>query len=141
MPSGAELRPVLYNSWEATGFLLDEANQMALAERAAALGCELFVMDDGWFGARVSDNAGLGDWTPNPERFPHGLAPLIARVTERRYGEPYVPARLPFLPPSARWQDADTGMTFMSAFLTTHGLDAGLFRNHDSAVTHLRRLP
>lgn len=82
MPSGAELRPVLYNSWEATGFRLDETNQLALAERAAALGCELFVMDDGWFGARLSDDAGLGDWTPNPDRFPRGLAPLIARVNE-----------------------------------------------------------
>ncbi|WP_433086629.1 alpha-galactosidase [Dactylosporangium sp. CA-052675] len=82
LPHGDELRPVLYNSWEATGFLLDEANQMALAERAAALGCELFVMDDGWFGARVADNAGLGDWLPNSARFPDGLGPLIARVHE-----------------------------------------------------------
>ncbi|WP_432841116.1 alpha-galactosidase [Dactylosporangium sp. CA-092794] len=82
LPHGDELRPVLYNSWEATGFLLDEANQMSLAERAAALGCELFVMDDGWFGTRVTDTAGLGDWTPNPTRFPNGLDPLIKRVTE-----------------------------------------------------------
>ncbi|GAA2382895.1 alpha-galactosidase [Dactylosporangium salmoneum] len=82
LPHGDELRPVLYNSWEATGFLLDEANQMALAERAAALGCELFVMDDGWFGARLSDNAGLGDWLPNPTRFPNGLGPLVKRVTD-----------------------------------------------------------
>nr|BFE61339.1 alpha-galactosidase [Dactylosporangium thailandense] len=82
LPHGDELRPVLYNSWEATGFRLDEANQMALAERAAALGCELFVMDDGWFGARVADNAGLGDWLPNPARFPNGLGPLIERVRE-----------------------------------------------------------
>jgi alpha-galactosidase len=82
LPHGDELRPVLYNSWEATGFALDEANQMALAERAAALGCELFVMDDGWFGARIADNAGLGDWLPNTTRFPNGLGPLIARVAE-----------------------------------------------------------
>ncbi|WP_432992786.1 alpha-galactosidase [Dactylosporangium sp. CA-233914] len=82
LPHGEELRPVLYNSWEATGFRLDEANQMALAERAAALGCELFVMDDGWFGNRVSDNAGLGDWQPNTDRFPDGLGPLVKRVHE-----------------------------------------------------------
>ncbi|MFC5008007.1 alpha-galactosidase [Dactylosporangium cerinum] len=81
MPSGGETRPVLYNSWEATGFQLDEANQLALAERAAAIGCELFVMDDGWFGKRVDDHAGLGDWTPNPDRFPDGLGPLIKHVT------------------------------------------------------------
>jgi alpha-galactosidase len=41
---------------------------------------ELFVMDDGWFGARASDHAGLGDWTPNPDRFPGGLTPLIDEV-------------------------------------------------------------
>ncbi|WP_433060442.1 alpha-galactosidase [Dactylosporangium sp. CS-033363] len=86
LPHGDEVRPVLYNSWEATGFLLDEANQIALAERAAALGCELFVMDDGWFGTRVADNAGLGDWLPNAERFPNGLGPLVARVRELGMG-------------------------------------------------------
>jgi alpha-galactosidase len=80
LPVGEELLPVIYNSWEATAFDVNEANQMALAERAAALGCELFVMDDGWFGARVNDFAGLGDWTPNPRRFPDGLGPLIDRV-------------------------------------------------------------
>ncbi|HTJ36791.1 MAG TPA: alpha-galactosidase [Dactylosporangium sp.] len=82
LPHGDELRPVLYNSWEATQFRVDEAGQMALAERAAALGCELFVMDDGWFGARVADTAGLGDWRPNPGRFPNGLGPLVKRVGE-----------------------------------------------------------
>jgi alpha-galactosidase len=73
-----ETRPVLYNSWEATGFDVDEAGQMALAARAADLGAELFVMDDGWFGNRTSEKAGLGDWTPNPARFPDGLGPLVA---------------------------------------------------------------
>jgi len=53
---------------------------MALAERAASIGVELFVMDDGWFGARTDDTAGLGDWYPNPERFPDGLGPLIEHV-------------------------------------------------------------
>ncbi|GIM97492.1 alpha-galactosidase [Paractinoplanes toevensis] len=75
-----ETRPVLYNSWEATGFDVDEAGQTALAARAARLGVELFVVDDGWFGGRVSDHAGLGDWTPNPDRFPDGLRPLSAEV-------------------------------------------------------------
>ena len=73
-------RPVLYNSWEATGFDVDEENQKALAARAARIGCELFVMDDGWFGARTSAQAGLGDWRVNPERFPNGLTPLIDEV-------------------------------------------------------------
>ncbi|GIF23020.1 alpha-galactosidase [Actinoplanes tereljensis] len=75
-----EPRPVLYNSWEATGFDVDEPGQTALAARAARLGVELFVVDDGWFGERVSDHAGLGDWTPNPDRFPNGLRPLSAEV-------------------------------------------------------------
>ncbi len=74
------VRPILYNSWEATSFAVNERNQMELVEQAAALGVEVFVMDDGWFGARNNDRAGLGDWTVNPEKFPHGLNPLIARV-------------------------------------------------------------
>ncbi len=75
-----KLRPVLYNSWEATEFNVDEAGQIALAERAAKLGVERFVIDDGWFGQRKNDHAGLGDWYVNPQKFPHGLKPVIDRV-------------------------------------------------------------
>jgi alpha-galactosidase len=74
------VRPVLYNSWEATAFAVNERNQMELAEKAAELGAEVFVVDDGWFGARDNDYAGLGDWTVSPAKFPHGLNPLVARV-------------------------------------------------------------
>lgn len=74
------LRPVLYNSWEATEFNVNEEGQKALAEKAAKLGVELFVMDDGWFGARNNDHAGLGDWSVNPQKFPNGLKPLIDYV-------------------------------------------------------------
>ncbi len=74
------LRPVLFNSWEATGFDVTEAGQLSLAERAARLGVERFVIDDGWFGQRHNDHAGLGDWTVNPQKFPHGLQPVIDRV-------------------------------------------------------------
>ena len=73
-------RPVIYNSWEATEFKVDEAGQMALAEKAASIGVDRFVMDDGWFGKRNTDHAGLGDWYVNPEKFPHGLKPLIDKV-------------------------------------------------------------
>ncbi len=73
-------RPVLYNSWEATEFAVDEAGQMLLAEKAASLGVERFVMDDGWFGQRRNDHAGLGNWYVNPQKFPRGLKPLIDRV-------------------------------------------------------------
>lgn len=74
------LRPILYNSWEATEFAVDEKGQIALAEKAARIGVERFVMDDGWFGARDNDHAGLGDWTVNRRKFPNGLKPLIDKV-------------------------------------------------------------
>ena len=73
-------RPVIYNSWEATEFKVDEPGQIALAEKAASIGVDRFVMDDGWFGKRNTDHAGLGDWYVNPEKFPHGLKPLIDKV-------------------------------------------------------------
>lgn len=83
MPQGKarQLRPVMYNSWGVFEFDIDEQQQMQLAERAAALGVELFIMDDGWFGARDSEHAGLGDWYPSPKKFPNGLDPLIQHVT------------------------------------------------------------
>jgi alpha-galactosidase len=82
LPGGAKsrLRPVLYNSWEATEFNVDEAGQESLADKAAKLGVELFVVDDGWFGKRNNDRAGLGDWYVNPQKFPQGLKPLIDHV-------------------------------------------------------------
>jgi alpha-galactosidase len=73
-------RPIIYNSWEATEFAVNEAGQTALAEKAATLGVERFVVDDGWFGQRKNDHAGLGDWYVNPTKFPNGLKPLIDRV-------------------------------------------------------------
>jgi len=73
-------RPVIYNSWEATEFAVDEPGQVALAEKAASIGVDRFVMDDGWFGQRKTDHAGLGDWYVNKEKFPNGLKPLIDKV-------------------------------------------------------------
>ena len=52
---------------------VNEAGQIALAEKAAALGVDRFSVDDGWFGQRKNDHAGLGDWYVNKEKFPHGL--------------------------------------------------------------------
>jgi alpha-galactosidase len=77
-----ELRPVLYNSWEAVGFSVNEAEQLKLVEKAARIGAEVFVIDDGWFGQRHHDRAGLGDWYVNSEKFPNGLSPLINKVNE-----------------------------------------------------------
>ncbi|KAE8154556.1 putative alpha-galactosidase C [Aspergillus avenaceus] len=82
-------RPVLLNSWEGLYFDYNESTIYQLAEESATLGVKLFVMDDGWFGdkyPRTSDNAGLGDWTPNPERFPEGLSPLVQDVTDLKAG-------------------------------------------------------
>ena len=78
----SRLRPILYNSWEATTFDVNEPGQNALADKAAKLGVEMFVMDDGWFGQRNDDHAGLGDWVVNPKKFPNGLAPLIKHVND-----------------------------------------------------------
>lgn len=75
-----EPRKVLYNSWEATYFNVNSQDQMALAEKAAKMGIELFVVDDGWFGQRNHDRAGLGDWSVNKDKFPNGLGELIDRV-------------------------------------------------------------
>ncbi|MGW3865389.1 alpha-galactosidase [Streptomyces sp. NPDC005047] len=80
LPHPQEVRPVLYNSWEATSFEVSEDNQLALARSAADLGAELFVLDDGWFRGRDDDGAGLGDWAPHPKRFPRGLRPLADEV-------------------------------------------------------------
>ncbi|MBX9815316.1 MAG: alpha-galactosidase, partial [Sphingomonas sp.] len=80
--AGPELgpRPVHLNSWEGLYFDQDEARLIALAERAAVLGVERFVLDDGWFVGRRDDRAGLGDWRVDPVKYPRGLAPLAERV-------------------------------------------------------------
>ncbi|GLW01452.1 alpha-galactosidase [Streptomyces lavendulae] len=80
LPDPGRDRPVLYNSWEATGFGVDQPGQVRLARLAARTGAELFVLDDGWFGARRSDGAGLGDWVPRQDAFPDGLRPLADEV-------------------------------------------------------------
>jgi len=82
LPHGPIAHQVLYNSWEATEFDVDEASQIELAKRAAAMGVELFVLDDGWFHGRDTDRAGLGDWWPDERKFPNGLAPLIGQVNQ-----------------------------------------------------------
>lgn len=74
-------RPVLLNTWEAVYFDHDLGRLQALADRAAAVGVERFVLDDGWFGGRRDDTAGLGDWFVSPDAHPHGLGPLIDHVT------------------------------------------------------------
>ena len=73
-------RPVTLNVWEAVYFDHDLERLTDLADRAAALGVERFVLDDGWFGSRRDDTSGLGDWVVSPEVWPDGLGPLIDHV-------------------------------------------------------------
>ncbi|MCI8877755.1 MAG: alpha-galactosidase [Oscillospiraceae bacterium] len=73
-------KPVLINHWEATEARFTADRLAEIAQEAAALDLELFVMDDGWFGARDDDNAGLGDWFVNEEKLPGGLGALVERV-------------------------------------------------------------
>ena len=72
---------MLLNTWEAVYFDHDLDRLRALADRAAAVGVERFVLDDGWFGGRRDDTAGLGDWWVSPDAHPDGLGPLIDHVT------------------------------------------------------------
>ncbi len=73
-------RPIVLNTWEAVYFQHDLATLNTLADRAASVGVERFVLDDGWFGGRRHDRAGLGDWWVSPEVWPQGLTPLISHV-------------------------------------------------------------
>lgn len=75
-------RPVLINNWEATYFDFDEEKLISIAEKAHDVGVELFVLDDGWFGERNHDRAGLGDWFVNEKRLPKGIGSLAEKVRD-----------------------------------------------------------
>ncbi|KAH7113731.1 Melibiase-domain-containing protein [Dendryphion nanum] len=80
-----QVRPVLLNSWEGLGCKINEDSLVTLAGEAAELGMHMFVMDDGWFGVkypRKDDSQGLGDWTPDPRKFPHGLGPFVDQINK-----------------------------------------------------------
>ncbi len=74
-------RPVVLNTWEAVYFDLDLEKLKALADAAAEVGAERFVLDDGWFRGRRDDHAGLGDWYVDEGIWPKGLHPLVDHVT------------------------------------------------------------
>ncbi|MGC8511868.1 MAG: alpha-galactosidase [Acidimicrobiales bacterium] len=73
-------RPLTLNSWEAVYFDIDERRLEGLAETAAEVGVERFVVDDGWFHLRTSDRRGLGDWWVDTDRLPSGLSQIAGRV-------------------------------------------------------------
>ena len=73
-------RPVLMNNWEGTYFDFDDEKIMEIADSAAEAGCEMLVLDDGWFGERNDDHAGLGDWVVNKNKLRSGLARIADHV-------------------------------------------------------------
>ena len=73
-------RPVLYNDWEGCMFDFNQRKLLSLAKQAKDLGCELFVLDDGWFGDRNNDLAGLGDYNVNKKKLPQGIKGLSERI-------------------------------------------------------------
>lgn len=87
-PEPFERRPVVLNTWEACYFDINEAEMLRFAEAAAQCGTDMVVMDDGWFGARNHDRAGLGDWFENREKFKDGLAAFVDRMKAKgiRFG-------------------------------------------------------
>lgn len=75
-------RPVLVNNWEATRFDFDGKKIIDIARASKALGVDLFVLDDGWFGARNGANAGLGDWQINEQKLGGTLADVIKQIND-----------------------------------------------------------
>lgn len=75
-------RPILINNWEATYFDFNTEKLLDIAKKASELGIELFVLDDGWFGKRNSDNESLGDWVVNEEKIAGGLENLVSQINK-----------------------------------------------------------
>lgn len=73
-------RPILNNNWEATYFDFNEEKLLHIARKAKECGVELFVLDDGWFGDRRNDKAGLGDWYADKQLLPNGIAGLSEKI-------------------------------------------------------------
>ena len=75
-------RPILVNNWEATYFDFTYDKLLAIAKRGAEIGCELFVLDDGWFGKRDSDHCSLGDWVVNEKKLEGGIQRIAQSINE-----------------------------------------------------------
>ncbi|MBI9104006.1 MAG: alpha-galactosidase [Spirochaetales bacterium] len=75
-------RPILVNTWEAQYFDVNVENVIALAKEGKKIGGEVLVLDDGWFVNRSDDKRALGDWIPDPKKFPGGLLETVNRVRE-----------------------------------------------------------
>lgn len=75
-------RPILINNWEATYFGFNEESLLKIASKAKELGIELFVLDDGWFGKRDTDNCSLGDWVADLRKLPGGVEGIAAKINQ-----------------------------------------------------------
>lgn len=75
-------RPILINNWEGTYFDFTEEKLLSMAEKAKAVGLDLFVLDDGWFGKRNNDKCSLGDWKVNKDKLPSGIDGLAKKMND-----------------------------------------------------------
>jgi alpha-galactosidase len=116
-------RPVTLNIWEAVYFDQSADRLLGLADKAAAIGVERFVVDDGWFRHRRTDNAGLGDWYVDETVWPNGLHPLAERV--RKHGMQF---GLWFEPEMVN-PDSDLARAHPDWFLADHERLPDEFRN------------
>lgn len=73
-------RPVIINNWEGTYFNFTEEKLLAMAKQAKAVGIELFVLDDGWYGKRNDETSSLGDWVANPQKLPSGIRNFAEKI-------------------------------------------------------------
>ena len=76
-------RPLTLNMWEAVYFNHNEEGIRTMVDKAADIGVERVVLDDGWFGSRRNDRAGLGDWVVSKDAWPNGLGPIIKYINDK----------------------------------------------------------
>ena len=116
-------RPIVLNNWEAHFFKFDRGKLLNLARRAKSAGVELFVLDDGWFGKRDDDKAGLGDYSVNRRKLPQGLSEFSGRIHEMglKFGLWFEPEMVN--------EDSDLFRAHPEYALKTPGKQAALGRN------------
>ena len=116
-------RPIVVNNWEATYFDFNEQKLFSMIDGAAELGIDTFVLDDGWFGKRNSDNGSLGDWTVNREKLKGGLTPVIDRCKKNglKFGI--------WFEPEAISEDSDLYRTHPDWAIGRDGVEPARWRN------------
>ncbi len=119
-----KIRPILVNSWEATDMNFTEEKIISIAKTAKELGIELFVLDDGWFGSRDNDKAGLGDWNIiNSKKLPNGIKGLAEKIESlgMKFGL--------WIEPEAINKDSDLYRKYPDWIISTPGRRASAGRN------------